>query len=173
LDGEKSAPPSDADWSAFISDIKALSELLILLVAAMRYLSCPAVGHPISPPMAPPFFFRVVNARCRWPRSCMRQLYGPCVVCDASLAPDPMAKSGNSLKEGQNRNGVDKGGVSRTSDRLPETQGLGHSWCRSSPLIDSDPIDRQHHATAHSLQLHLGLEIEQQRRFQRGFMGFK
>jgi len=56
LDGEKSAPPSDADWSAFISDIKALSELLILLVAAMRYLSCPAVGHPISPPIAPPFF---------------------------------------------------------------------------------------------------------------------
>jgi len=39
----------------------------------------------------------------------MRQLYGPCVVCDASLAPDPMAKSGNSLKEGQNRNGVDQG----------------------------------------------------------------
>jgi len=35
---EQKSKGGNADWSAFISDIKALSELLILLVAAMRYL---------------------------------------------------------------------------------------------------------------------------------------
>lgn len=139
---EQKSKGGNADWSAFISDIKALSELLILLVAAMRYLSCPPVRRmPLSNPTCP-LTFSSCQCRCRWPRSCMRQLYGPCaVLCDASLAPDLMAKSGSSLKRGPKSKGrayelgAEEPGL---VIQLPKTQGFGHSGAALVPLRAAD-----------------------------------
>lgn len=123
----------NADWSAFISDIKALSELLILLVAAMRYLSCPPVRRmPLSNPTCP-LTFSSCQCRCRWPRSCMRQLYGPCAVRRQFGSRSHGQKRQLSEKRAQ----IQGEGVwagcwgARTSDPATEDARLWPFWCRS------------------------------------------
>ncbi|EDX10230.1 GD14376 [Drosophila simulans] len=89
--------------------------------------SCPEdAPAPIPPALSP---FRVVNADVDGRDLACDNYMGP-VLCDASLAPDLMAKSGSSLKRGPTSKGrayelgAEEPGL---VIRLPETQGFGHS----------------------------------------------
>lgn len=99
------------------------------------------------------------QCRCRWPRSCMRQLYGGARARAWSQAL--WRRQFGSRSHGQAAKETLSKRLSGRGGRLGLVvigyrSGSGHSWGRSSPpLIDSGPIDRQHHATAHSLQLRL------------------